>query len=189
MAPLVPLLPLVKTLEDCASYDLTVAPYWDHLLQLPSRFIAAGFNASAWQDIYLSTNPLVFAFAFSLALAPIFLVVSEVNRNYSQVDRVWSILPTVYAAHYATWTHLSGLPTAKVDNALAAAVVWTMRLTFNYWRKGGYNIGSEDYRWEIIQSKVPRFIFFLFNVTFISTIQSVRKFARSSWYLENSHSV
>lgn len=21
------------------------------------------------------------------------------------------------------------------------------RLTFNYWRKGGYEIGSEDYRW------------------------------------------
>ena len=21
------------------------------------------------------------------------------------------------------------------------------RLTFNYWRRGGYNIGSEDYRW------------------------------------------
>lgn len=22
-----------------------------------------------------------------------------------------------------------------------------LRLTFNYWRKGGYSIGSEDYRW------------------------------------------
>lgn len=25
-----------------------------------------------------------------------------------------------------------------------------MRLTFNYWRKGGYNVGSEDYRWSAI---------------------------------------
>ncbi len=22
-----------------------------------------------------------------------------------------------------------------------------VRLTYNYWRKGGYNVGSEDYRW------------------------------------------
>lgn len=46
-------------------------------------------------------------------------------------------------------------------------------MTYNYWRKGGYSIGSEDYRWEIIKSKVPAPVFFLFNVTFISTIQSV----------------
>lgn len=24
-----------------------------------------------------------------------------------------------------------------------------IRLTFNYWRKGGYNVGSEDYRWSV----------------------------------------
>lgn len=47
-----------------------------------------------------------------------------------------------------------------------------MRLTFNYWRKGGYQIGSEDYRWQIVQSKVNnRFVFFLLNVTFISLVQ------------------
>ena len=46
-------------------------------------------------------------------------------------------------------------------------------MTFNYWRKGGYSVGSEDYRWAIIKSKVNPALFFLFNVTFISTIQSV----------------
>ncbi|EDN08820.1 conserved hypothetical protein [Histoplasma mississippiense (nom. inval.)] len=25
----------------------------------------------------------------------------------------------------------------------------TLRLTFNYWRRGGYSVGSEDYRWAI----------------------------------------
>lgn len=24
-----------------------------------------------------------------------------------------------------------------------------IRLTFNYWRKGGYTVGSEDYRWYV----------------------------------------
>lgn len=27
--------------------------------------------------------------------------------------------------------------------------VLQIRLTFNYWRKGGYQIGSEDYRWYV----------------------------------------
>lgn len=46
-------------------------------------------------------------------------------------------------------------------------------MTYNYWRKGGYNVGSEDYRWLIVKSKIPGPIWFLFNVVFISLIQSV----------------
>lgn len=49
-----------------------------------------------------------------------------------------------------------------------------MRLTHNYWRKGGYKVGHEDYRWAVVRSKVTNpFVFFLFNVTFISLIQSL----------------
>ena len=48
-----------------------------------------------------------------------------------------------------------------------------IRLTYNYARKGGYNIGSEDYRWEILREKIPPPLFFVFNVLFISLAQSV----------------
>lgn len=47
------------------------------------------------------------------------------------------------------------------------------RLTFNYWRKGGYTIGSEDYRWEVLRTKISPTLFFLFNVIFISLAQSI----------------
>jgi steroid 5-alpha reductase family enzyme len=47
-------------------------------------------------------------------------------------------------------------------------------LTFNYWRKGGYSVGSEDYRWAIVRSKVNNtFLFAIFNFTFIAAIQSL----------------
>lgn len=49
-----------------------------------------------------------------------------------------------------------------------------MRLTFNYWRKGGYQVGSEDYRWEILRKYINPPLFFIFNVVFISLAQSVR---------------
>lgn len=46
-------------------------------------------------------------------------------------------------------------------------------MTYNYYRKGGYSIGSEDYRWAIVKKQVGSGLFFLFNVAFISLGQSL----------------
>ncbi|KKY20029.1 hypothetical protein UCRPC4_g04294 [Phaeomoniella chlamydospora] len=167
-------LPVVKTLADSADYYKTVAPYISQLYDLPYQiFEAIKTNPSSLSQIYLDTNPLVFAFAFALFLVPLFLLLSEINRNYSQVDRVWSILPTVFNIHYVAWAHLHNLDTKRLDALLAASVIWSFRLTYNYWRKGGYSVGSEDYRWEILRKHIPAPLFFAFNVLFISLAQSV----------------
>jgi steroid 5-alpha reductase family enzyme len=72
-----------------------------------------------------------------------------------------------------------------------------LRLTFNYWRKGGYSIGSEDYRWygtsidhlleinwricrDVLREKISPTLFFLFNVAFISLAQSILLFLIST---------
>ncbi|KAF2432032.1 DUF1295-domain-containing protein [Tothia fuscella] len=169
-------LPVLKVAQDCADFSLTVRPYIPQLLELPNKIAAIASSTNGFEEfgtLYLNTNPLVFGFAISLLLAPIFLIVSEINKNYSQVDRMWSILPTLYIGHYTLWAHKNNLPTQRLDNVLAFAAIWTIRLTFNYWRKGGYSIGSEDYRWLIVKDKVGPVVMFLFNVTFIATIQSV----------------
>ena len=175
MATLV--LPAIKSVSDCANFDLTVRPYLPQLYSLPSHIydVLAGKseNLAGLHALYLNTNPFVTALFLSLLVAPIFLLVSEVNKNYSQVDRAWSILPTMYIAHYTYWSHAHGLPSQRLDNVLVFALIWSARLTFNYWRKGGYSIGSEDYRWEIVSKYVGPATMFIFNVTFISTIQSV----------------
>ncbi|KAB2572890.1 Uncharacterized protein DBV05_g8434 [Lasiodiplodia theobromae] len=170
-------LPAIKSLADCADWSKTVEPFIPQLKTLPYDIAEHVTNLEELKAIYVSTNPLISGFAFSLAIAPLFLLASEINRNYSQVDRFWSLLPTVYNAHFSLWAHLAGVPSQRVDNVLAFSMLWSIRLTYNYWRKGGYSIGSEDYRWAIIKSKVPAAAFFLFNVTFISTIQSVLLFA------------
>ena len=166
--------PAITTFADCANWEKVVAPYIPQLYALPGNVAAHITDPSALKNIYASTNPIISGFAFSLALFPIFLIVSEINKNYSQVDRVWSILPTIYHIHYAIWARLNGLPTGKVDAVLAFSLIWTARLTYNYWRKGGYNIGSEDYRWELIKGKIGQPWFFLLNVVFIASMQSVR---------------
>lgn len=175
--PSITALPLVTSLSGCADFTKTVSPFIGQLTSLPHELAQAGTDTQALKALYMSTNPLISAFAFALAITPIFLVVSEINKNYSQVDRCWSLLPTVYNLHYDIWARLNGLPTQRLDNILAFSVTWSIRLTFNYWRKGGYSIGSEDYRWEIVKGWVNRPLFFIFNVLFISLAQSVLLFS------------
>ncbi|KAM4060338.1 hypothetical protein HRG_002086 [Hirsutella rhossiliensis] len=172
------LLPALKSLRDCSDYALTVEPFLPQLYALPAR-LAAVRSLDGLMQLYVDTNPLMSAIAASIFLGGVFLVVSEANRNYSQVDRMWSFLPNLYIAHLAVWARLAGLPHSRIDLVAACTTLWSCRLTFNYWRKGGYQKGSEDYRWEIVKSKVPGFIFFLLNVTFISFIQSVLLFGIS----------
>lgn len=168
-------LPVIRTVADCADFSKTVSPYLPQLYDLHNQLFASSTSPEALKHLYISTNPVISGLAFSIALFPVFLIVSEIRKNYSQVDAWWPILPTIYFAHFATWARLSGVPTQRVDNLLAFGVLWTIRLTYNYWRKGGYDWGSEDYRWELIKNKIGGVAFFLLNVTFIASIQSVSR--------------
>ncbi|KAL8719159.1 MAG: hypothetical protein Q9225_003799 [Loekoesia sp. 1 TL-2023] len=167
-------LPILKSTVACADFSKTVQPYISQLNGLPQQIYQSATKPADLKELYLNTNPLVSAFAFSLFLVPMFLVLSEINRNYSQVDRAWSLLPTVYNLHYVAYGHAKGLPTQRLNSLAIISVIWSTRLSFNYWRKGGYQIGSEDYRWEILRKYINPPLFFIFNVLFISLAQSVR---------------
>ena len=169
-------LPLVKTLPDCVDYFKTVEPFLPQFYNLPYQVAAHITDLQALKDLYVNTNPLMSSLAFAtMFVTPIVLAVSEINRNYSQVDRIWSILPALYNVHYAVWAHLNGLPMMKLDHIMAVSIIWGARLTFNYWRRGGYQIGSEDYRWNLIKGWIGTPAFFLLNVFFTSSVQSVSR--------------
>ena len=119
-------LPVLKTAGDCAYFSKTVTPFLYQLRPLPYAIFDSISSPAGLAQIYLDTNPLMSAFAFCLFLAPVFLIISEANRNYSQVDRVWSILPTLYIAHYTLWAHLSGLPTRRLDVLLLVSCIWSV---------------------------------------------------------------
>lgn len=72
-----------------------------------------------------------------------------IYRNYSFVDRVWSVTPVINV-----WIFLVYSPTPLSDahKVLGGLVIcWGMRLSFNFWRKGGYDLTEEDYRWKIVK--------------------------------------
>ncbi|KAB5570221.1 hypothetical protein GE09DRAFT_699951 [Coniochaeta sp. 2T2.1] len=169
-------LPALISLEECSDWSKTVEPFLPQLYDLPKKLLDTFQTGGSLLDLYRTTNPLISGFAFSVFLGGVLLVAAEVNRNYSQVDRLWSILPTVYIAHFDIWARLTGVPHERVDLALLFSTLWSIRLTYNYWRKGGYEIGSEDYRWEILRKYVGSFLFHIFNFTFISFMQSILLF-------------
>lgn len=121
-------LPLVKSALACSDFTRTVQPYIPQLNDLPQQLWQSATNPQALKQLYLNTNPLISAFAFSLLIVPIFLVISEINKNYSQVDRVWSLLPTVYNLHYVAYAHAKGLPTQRLDSLAIISSVWSVSM-------------------------------------------------------------
>lgn len=119
-------LPTIKTLADCTDFSRTVSPFLPQLYSLPAQVWQAIADPQQLKEIYISTNPLISGLALSLFLAPIFLFFGELNRNYSQVDRFWSLLPTIYNAHFTLYAHMVGLPTQRLDTVLAFSCIWSV---------------------------------------------------------------
>jgi len=107
-------------------------------------------------------------------MAGLCFVVSELTRNCSQVDKLWSIMPIVYTWYFA-W---AGDFDARMTLMAVLATVWGLRLSYNFWRRGGYTwipwAGEEDYRWAVLR-KTPllngRLRWAAFNLGFISFYQ------------------
>lgn len=119
-------LPFVKSLEDCGDYAKTVEPFIPQLYALPRQVLDNIASPDGLRQLYVDTNPLASAFAVSVALGFVFLVVSEINKNYSQVDRMWSILPNLYIVHLSVWARLAGVPSSRVDLISLATTLWSV---------------------------------------------------------------
>ena len=102
-------------------------------------------------------------------------IVGQLTGNNSQVDKLWSIVPIIYAWYM---TYLSGWNERMILMSVLVTI-WGARLTYNFARRGAYTWkfweGEEDYRWEILRKK-PGFknpIVWIFNLLFICFYQNV----------------
>jgi steroid 5-alpha reductase family enzyme len=120
-------------------------------------------------ELYKTTDPLTTALCVAGALALLCWVLSLITKEYSWVDRLWSITPVLFAVHFAGY---AGFNDARLNLMAALAVLWGVRLTYNFVRKGGYKAGGEDYRWEEIQEKIGPRWFQVLNATFIAPFQN-----------------
>jgi steroid 5-alpha reductase family enzyme len=109
------------------------------------------------------------------AIVVLCFMVGELARNYSQVDKLWSIIPGIYS-----WLTFVSFPSARLLIMSILVTAWGLRLSYNFNRKGGYNIipwkGEEDYRWKIMRENPllkGRLRFGLFNLLFICFYQNL----------------
>ncbi|RNA01712.1 hypothetical protein BpHYR1_015591 [Brachionus plicatilis] len=101
-----------------------------------------------------------------------------ITDNYSQVDRLWSIIPAVYAWFFVYFGYQTNAERCTRSSIMAALVtLWGARLTYNFWRKDGYNLKTEDYRWIYVrkmffypQYKIP---YHIFNFVFTAVLQNL----------------
>jgi steroid 5-alpha reductase family enzyme len=113
-------------------------------------------------------GPLVVCLAICAAITVGTWVASVATREYSWVDRVWSIAPVVYVWVFA----VAGAFDSRLVLMAVLVTLWGIRLTFNFARKGGYRPGGEDYRWSELRRRMSPATFQLFNVFFISIYQN-----------------
>lgn len=120
-------MPALLSFPDTVDWSKTVEPYIPQLYELPSKLVDVLQSRQNIVDLYLHTNPLISGLGISILLGAVFLVVAEINKNYSQVDRCWSILPTFYIAHFDLWARLSGISSQRIDVLLLFSTLWSVR--------------------------------------------------------------
>jgi steroid 5-alpha reductase family enzyme len=133
--------------------------------------LAFGFDEPLNADQKKVLTQLVIIY---LSAAMVCFIISTLSRNYSQVDKLWSVLPVVYV--WIICVNSGFEPRILLMSVLVS--VWGLRLSFNFSRRGGYSVkfwsGKEDYRWPVLRSR-PEFTagwkWSLFNLFFISLYQ------------------
>lgn len=134
-------------------------------------FVFGGFALTGTQSETLKI--LLIVCGCSVAFC---FIVGELAQNFSQMDKLWSILPIAYA-----WI-VAGKGDMKPRLVVYALIVtvWGVRLTINFARKGAYRLkfwtGEEDYRWSIVRSNPifrNKLAWTLFDLFFISLYQNL----------------
>ncbi|KAJ7086037.1 hypothetical protein B0H15DRAFT_353673 [Mycena belliarum] len=119
-------------------------------------------------------------------------VASIITSNVSQVDRLWTFLPTIYTAYFALlplWPQeqpfylvpytpaalgiTAGAYSPRALMLLSLIVTWMFRLSYNTYRRGLFSLQDEDYRWAVLRKQLHPILFQIVNLTFISAIQNV----------------
>ena len=111
----------------------------------------------------LQGTPYGDALDLAILLAIACWLLSVITREYSWVDRIWSVCPPIYCLIVAAD---SDFGSARINVMTFLAVASGVRLTFNLARRGGFRAGGEDYRWKALRERLGPVKFQILNATF-----------------------
>ncbi len=138
------------------------------VLPIVSFYIGTPLNTLQTEILWNSSFILMGVVAYCF-------IVGEITGNNSQVDKLWSIVPIVYAWYM---TVEANFPDRMVLMSVLVTI-WGARLTYNFARRGAYQwkfwAGEEDYRWEELRKRPGfnnKFVWMLFDLFFICAYQN-----------------
>ncbi|KAF9923791.1 hypothetical protein FBU30_006131 [Linnemannia zychae] len=135
---------------------------------------------------HAGSDPLVFAIRAACFFAFLCWFQSMATGTHSWVDKIWSIVPVMYAVHFTVrdllyWPkEVVYAHSPRLYIATFLILLWGIRLTYNFYRKGGYGFDSEDYRWPYLGTKIPSILWLVFNIVFICVFQNMLLLAITS---------
>ena len=111
----------------------------------------------------LTGQPFGTALELCLLLVVFCWVAPLFARGRGWLDRLWSLCPPAYCLLVAA---AAGFDSARINLMTLLVLLWGIRLTCNFARKGGYRKGDEDYRWAALQERIGPPWFQLLNIGF-----------------------
>ncbi|KAG6896508.1 hypothetical protein C0992_007741 [Termitomyces sp. T32_za158] len=117
---------------------------------------------------------------FCATVTVVVWIASLITSNVSQVDRLWTFLPFIYAGYYALLPLWPQEPSFFLCPYTPKNLGWTIARDFS--PRAVLMLGlvflwmirhDEDYRWAILRDKVPAWFFQVINLTFIAATQNV----------------
>lgn len=106
---------------------------WDELITTIHCFFvhSTGECYANHSSLILGWTLVVFFFVYSF-------VWSVISGNVSKVDQLWSIVPMIYAWHFFLHEYyINQHFNARMLLACGLISLWGIRLTYNFWKKGG----------------------------------------------------
>lgn len=124
---------------------------------------------------FTDSNPLIHTISVTIVVILVVYVLGLLTGKHSFVDKAWSIVPVYYAWQFGL-AELSSSDRGVYPRAAVASciiTVWGIRLTYNFWRKGGYRWEEEDYRWPALRERMHPAVYQVFHIFFIAIAQNI----------------
>lgn len=149
------------------------------------------YNLPIYRHFYANAHPMHSAILFCGVVSFYVWFMQKITANASQVDGLWTLLPLIYSVHFTVHKYFTYQPAKvslfggvqhagiwdQIEPRLALmsllSVLWSIRLTYNAYRRGMLKPGEEDYRWPLLRKTMSRPVWEIFSILFIAIAQNM----------------
>ncbi|OCF74170.1 hypothetical protein I204_04540 [Kwoniella mangroviensis CBS 8886] len=173
LKPILPYIPLLPT-PVLSLFPSLILHFTTNPAPSSTGFIAAS-----------TTHPLHAPLLFLILSIPVIYTLGLISGNVSWVDRLWPFYTPFCTGSLVLWIFVNDEGAVYGHNILRVGLMWglqtlwSMRLLSHALKRDFYNLKSEDYRYTVFRSLVPRPIFSVVHIFVIAIAQPILLFGLS----------